>query len=72
MTIANWIAIYGSIAIVAAVAAAVLAGVKRRDYSFWAASTLLFPPLLIVLVMLPKNLGARPVRAPIDNDDHND
>lgn len=67
---ANWIAIYGSAAIVAALVAAIVAGMKRRDYSFWAASTLLFPPLLIVLVLLPKNAGPRPVRAPLDADDH--
>lgn len=67
---ANWIAIYGSVAIVAAVAAAILAGVKRRDYSFWAACTLLFPPLIVVLFLLPKNMGARPVRVPLDADDN--
>lgn len=66
---ANFIAIYGTIAIVSGFAAAILAGMKRRDYSFWAAWTVIFPPFLIALILLPKNTGPRPVRAPLDSDD---
>lgn len=67
---AKYIAIYGTIAIVAAVAAAIIAGFKRRDYSYWASITLLFPPLLFVLMLIPKNTGPRPVRAPLDSEDN--
>jgi hypothetical protein len=66
---AKFIAIYGTIAFLAATAAGIIAGMKRRDYSFWAAWTLLFPPFIIVLLLLPKFTGVRPT-SPRDGDDY--
>ena len=67
---AKFIAIYGSISLLAAFLAGIIAGWKGRDYSFWAAWTLLFPPFIIALLLLPKNTGPRmPRRAP-ENDDY--
>jgi hypothetical protein len=56
---AKFIAVYGSIAFIAAIVAAVIAAIKRRDYSYWATVTLLFPPMLAVLLIMPKNGGPR-------------
>ncbi|MEQ1650750.1 MAG: hypothetical protein ABL898_19405 [Hyphomicrobiaceae bacterium] len=66
---AKFIAIYGTIALLAATAAGIIAGMKRRDYSFWAAWTLLFPPFLIALLLLPKSTGTRPI-SPRESDDY--
>lgn len=69
MTAVKWIAIWGLIAIASSGLAAIVAGVKNRDHSTWAAWTFIFPPLLIVLVLLPKNPGPRPRRPSMDEDD---
>jgi hypothetical protein len=65
----KWIAIWGVVAIGSAIAAGILAGIKRRDHSFWAAWTFLFPPMLIVLLLLPKNQGAKKRRPTLDEED---
>jgi hypothetical protein len=56
---AKFVAVYGTIAFIAAIVAAVIAGFKRRDYSYWATVTLLFPPMLAVLLIMPKSGGLR-------------
>jgi hypothetical protein len=58
----RYIAIWGMTAIVSAVLAGILAGLKRRDHSFWAAWSFFAPPMLLVLVCLPKNHGPIPRR----------
>lgn len=63
------IAIWGLVSILAAFAAGVMAGIKRRDHSSWAAWCFVFPPLLIWLALLPKNLGVRPRQPSMDEDD---
>lgn len=65
----KWIAIWGVVAIGSAVAAGLLAGIKRRDHSFWAAWSFLLPPMLLVLLLLPKNTGAKPRRPSLDEED---
>jgi hypothetical protein len=60
------IAIWGVVAIASAVLAGILAGLKRRDHSFWAAWSFLFPPMLLLLLVMPVNRGARPRRPSID------
>ena len=60
------IAIWGVLAIAAACIAGVVAGIKRRDHSFWAAWSFLFPPMLLVLIALPRNKGPRLKRPGLD------
>ncbi len=69
---ATFIAIYGCVALLASVLAGIIAGIKRRDASFWAAWTLLFPPMLIMLAFMPKNTGPRPRRPSIDANEGRD
>jgi hypothetical protein len=49
------IAIWG----LASIAAAIVAGIKRRDHSFWAAWSFLVPPMLLILLFMPSNKGPR-------------
>ncbi|HZT01263.1 MAG TPA: hypothetical protein VFA39_03235 [Steroidobacteraceae bacterium] len=60
------IAIWGIVAIASAVIAGVVAGIKRRDVSFWAAWSFLIPPALLILLLVPSNKGPRPRRPGID------
>jgi hypothetical protein len=62
----KFIVVWGVLAVVAAALAGVIAGLKRRDHSFWAAWTFLVPPMLLLLLVMPKNHGPRPRRASID------
>jgi hypothetical protein len=63
---AKVIAIWGVIAIASAIVAGIVASVKRRDHSFWAAWSFLVPPMLLILLLMPSNKGARPRRPGID------
>jgi hypothetical protein len=63
------IAYWGIAAVVSALLAAVLAGIKRRDHSFWAAWSFLFPPMLLILLFMPTNRGPRPRRPGLDEAD---
>ena len=54
------IAIWGVIAIGSAFIAGLLASAKRRDHSFWAAWSFLFPPFLLFLLLMPANKSPRP------------
>ena len=65
----TWIVIWGITAILAAVVGGILAGVKNRDYSAWAAWCFLFPPLVLALLLSPKNPGPRPRRPTLDEQD---
>lgn len=69
MTAIQMIAIWGILSIAAAIAGGVIAGVKRRDHSTWAAWCFILPPLVIVVAMLSKNQGPRPVRRSLDDED---
>ena len=69
MSAIGFIAIWGIVSILSAVAGGVLAATKRRDHSFWAAWCFVFPPLLLAAVLMPKNLGPRPRRQSMDEDD---
>lgn len=62
------IAIWGIVALLSAVIGGIVAGVRNRGHSSWAAWCFLMPPLLIVLIMLPVNKGPRPRRPTLDEE----
>jgi hypothetical protein len=66
------IAVWGVTALVSALLAGILAGIKRRDHSFWAAWSFLVPPLLLILLVMPSNKGPRPRRRGIDELEHHE
>lgn len=63
-------AIWGLTALGAAILAAFIAPMKNRDYSAWAAWCFLFPPLLLALIISPKNTGPRKRQPTLDQLDH--
>jgi len=65
----TWIAAWGLTAIAAAVLGGILAGIKNRDYSQWSAWCFLFPPLVVWLLLLPRQAGPRPRRPTLDEED---
>jgi hypothetical protein len=69
MTMVAWIVTWGVAAVGSGILAGILAGVKRRDHSFWAAWSFLFPPMLLILLLLPKNQGPKPRRPSLDEED---
>jgi hypothetical protein len=69
---AEFIAIYGSLAVLCSALAGVIAYVKRRDPSYWIGTSFLFPPAIIMLLLMKKNEGPRPVRKPLDSEDKQD
>jgi hypothetical protein len=69
---AQFIAIYGSLAVICAVLAGIVSYVKRRDPSYWIAITFLFPPAVFMLLLMKKNTGPRPVRPSLDSEDRQD
>lgn len=64
-----YIVYWGLSALAAAAVAGILAGVKNRDYSFWMAWCFLVPPLVLVLLVLPRAKGVRPRRLSIDEEE---
>lgn len=68
----NWIVAWGLLAIGSAAMAGFVAAWKNRDYSFWMAWSFVLPPLLIWLLLMPKNAGPRPRRPSIDEIEHLD
>jgi hypothetical protein len=69
---AEFVAIYGSLAVLCSALAGIIAYIKRRDPSYWIGTSFLFPPAVIMLLLMKKNEGARPVRKPLDHDDKTD
>jgi hypothetical protein len=63
------IAIWGVAALASAFLGGILAGIKRRDHSFWAAWCFLFPPMLLILLVLPSNKEPRRRRPSIDEQE---
>jgi hypothetical protein len=63
------IVIWGAVALAAGIAAFVLAGIKNRDSSAWAAWCVIIPPLVLALALAPKNPGPKPRRTKLDELD---
>ena len=63
---AKIIAIWGIVSVASAIIGGIVAGAKRRDYSFWAAWSFLMPPVLLVVLLMPSNKGPRLRRPSID------
>jgi hypothetical protein len=69
MNVMKWIVIWGLCAFAGAAFAALLAGYKNRNYSTWMGWCFLFPPLVIVLLLLPTHHGPRPRQPRLDELD---
>jgi hypothetical protein len=52
----TFIAVYGSLMILSAALSGIVALFKRRDTSYWITASFLFPPALILLLLMPKNV----------------
>lgn len=60
---------WGACAISASLLAGLLAGVKNRDYAWWMAWCFIVPPLVLVLLLMPRHRGPRPRPPRLDEDD---
>lgn len=69
MDFVRGIAVWGLIAIAASILGGLVAGAKNRDYSFWIAWCFVLPPMLLVLLVLPRHEGQRPRRPSVDEED---
>jgi len=63
------IALWGLVAIGSAIAGGLVAAARNRDHSWWAAWCFVFPPMIVVLFLLPRNTGPRPRRPTLDEED---
>jgi hypothetical protein len=66
MDLVRGIVIWGGVALVSATVGGLLAGVKNRDYSSWIAWCFVLPPLVLVLLLLPRYQGVRPRQPRLD------
>jgi hypothetical protein len=66
MDFVRGIVIWGGVALASATAAGVLAGVKNRDYSSWIAWCFVLPPLVFIILLLPRYQGVRPRQPRLD------
>lgn len=64
----EFVVLWGVTAIAAMLIGGLLAGLKKRDYSFWMASSFIFPPAVALLLILP-SLPERPPRRTLDEED---
>jgi len=68
----QWIVAWAIVASAASLLAAVLAGYKNRDYSYWVAWSFIFPPTVLWLLLMPKLAGPRPRQPRLDDIDRRD
>ncbi|HVY43907.1 MAG TPA: hypothetical protein VG966_12805 [Hyphomicrobiaceae bacterium] len=69
MAAVKWIVIWAAAATLAAILSAVIAAAKNRNPSTWAAWGFLLPPLALVVLLLPRNRGPRPIQPSFDEQD---
>ncbi len=65
----QWIVYWGLTALAGSVLAAVVAGYKNRDISYWVGWCFVVPPLVLFLLFMPKREGPRPRQRRIDEVD---
>jgi hypothetical protein len=63
------VVLWGLTALAATALAGLIAGIKNRDYSSWMGWSFLCPPLVLLLVFLPKLEDHRPRRRALDDED---
>ncbi|MEM7775816.1 MAG: hypothetical protein AAF732_09415 [Pseudomonadota bacterium] len=63
------IVIWGVVILIAGITGAFVASSKNRDWSAWTAWSIIFPPSLLVLFLLPRNRGPAPRRPTLDEED---
>jgi hypothetical protein len=62
----TWIVVWGLTALAASALGGLVAGSKNRDYSAWMAWCFLMPPLLVLLLLMPRAEGSRRRRPTLD------
>ena len=65
----QWIVIWGLSSLAASLLAALISYPKNRDHSYWMAWCFVVPPLVILLLILPKKQGQRPRQPTLDEID---
>ena len=66
MDLMGGIVIWGGVAVASGIVGGLLAGAKNRDYSSWIAWCFVLPPLVFVLLLLPRYEGLRPRQPRLD------
>jgi hypothetical protein len=66
MDFVRGIVIWGGVALASGALGGLLAGLKNRDYSAWIAWCFVLPPLVLVLLILPRYQGPRPRQPRLD------
>ena len=56
----QYVMIIGLVSLLSAVIGALVAKFKRRGADVWGFACFMFPPLLLLLILLPKNTEPRP------------
>ena len=69
MAAIRWIVIWAAVATLAAIACGFIANAKNRNASMWAAWGFLVPPVLVLLLLLPRNRGMRASTPTFDDED---
>jgi len=69
MDFVRGIVIWGGVALASAIIGGIIAGMKNRDYSSWIAWCFVLPPLVLVLLVLPRYQGPRPRQPRLDESE---
>ena len=69
MDLMGGIVVWGGVAVASGIVGGLLAGAKNRDYSSWIAWCFVLPPLVFVLLLLPRYQGLRPRQPRLDESE---